>query len=52
LDETRRLALFDEIEALDAQVWLTGTDAALFRPLAGRAQFFAVADAKVIPARS
>jgi len=52
LDETRRLALFDEIEALDAQVWLTGTDAALFRPLAGRAQFFTVADAHVTPARA
>ena len=52
LDETRRMALFDEIQVLDAQVWLTGTDAALFRPLAGRAQFFTVADAKVTPARA
>jgi len=50
LDETRRMALFDEIQALDAQVWLTGTDATLFRPLAGRAQFFAVADARVTAA--
>lgn len=50
LDETRRLALFDEVVALDAQVWLTGTDAALFAPLDGRAQFFAVADARVTPA--
>jgi DNA replication and repair protein RecF len=46
------MALFDEIGVLDAQVWLTGTDAALFRPLAGRAQFFTVVDAQVTPARA
>jgi len=46
--DTRRLnALFDEILCLGAQVWLTGTDAGLFKPLAGRAQFFDVADGTV-----
>ncbi len=46
--DTRRLeALFDEITRLGAQVWMTGTDAALFRPLSGRAQFFTVAEATV-----
>lgn len=47
LDEARRLALYDEITGLGAQAWLTGTDGQLFRPLRGRAQFFAVADARV-----
>ena len=48
LDETRRRALLDEIPAL-GQVWLTGTDAALFEPLGSRAQFFRVADAEITP---
>ena len=47
LDEIRRIALYDEIQALGAQAWLTGTDAQLFRPLRGFAQFFRVADASV-----
>jgi DNA replication and repair protein RecF len=38
LDKTRRAALFDEIEALGLQAFLTGTDEALFEALAGRAQ--------------
>ena len=49
LDEIRLQALFDEISGLGAQVWLTGTDAGLFAPLAGRAQFFAVNDGTVTP---
>jgi DNA replication and repair protein RecF len=44
LDEARRNALFDALSEIGAQVWLTGTDAELFHPLAGRAQFFAVAE--------
>ena len=47
LDARRLAALFDEITRLGAQVWMTGTDDALFRPLAGRAQFFTVAEATV-----
>jgi DNA replication and repair protein RecF len=50
LDETRRKTLFDEILALGAQAWLTGTDAHLFRPLRGLAQFYGVADATLNPA--
>jgi DNA replication and repair protein RecF len=38
LDARRRAALFDEIEALGLQAFLTGTDAMLFEALAGRAQ--------------
>ena len=50
LDAARRQALFDEILALGAQAWLAGTEAELFRPLAGRAQFFTVAEAVATPA--
>ncbi len=45
LDAERRAALFVEILALKTQAWLTGTDAALFAPLRGAAQFLDVADA-------
>jgi len=38
LDPVRRAALFDEIEALGLQAFLTGTDEALFNDLKGRAQ--------------
>lgn len=51
LDDIRRGALFDEISTLGAQVWLTGTDADLFTPLAGRGQFFNVADGALAPVR-
>lgn len=43
LDADRRAALHDEICALDAQCFLTGTGPELFDSLAGRAQFLAVA---------
>ena len=42
LDAERRRALFDELPALGAQAWLTGTDAALFAPLGDAAQAFTV----------
>jgi DNA replication and repair protein RecF len=45
LDAARRAALFEAVCALGAQAWLTGTDAATFAPLGGRAQFFTVQDA-------
>ena len=51
LDAIRRTALFEEILALDLQAWLTGTEAALFAELGGRAQFFGVREAVVTPAR-
>ena len=57
LDSDRRAALFDEIEGLGAQAWMTGTDAALFDALRGRACFvtagngaLAVADRPDTPA--
>jgi len=42
LDSRRRAALFEEILALGAQAWMTGTDHSLFEGLKGRADVFAV----------
>jgi DNA replication and repair protein RecF len=47
LDAERRLALFDEVVALGVQSWMTGTDAELFAPLAGRAQILRVNDGSI-----
>jgi DNA replication and repair protein RecF len=38
LDPGRRAALFDILDELGVQAFLTGTDAALFEAIAGRAQ--------------
>ena len=42
LDSVRRAALFEEISALGAQAWMTGTDLSLFE--AAKAQIFEVQD--------
>ncbi len=47
LDVVRRAALFEEMLALGAQAWLTGTEEDLFHPLGDRAQFFRVRDAVI-----
>jgi DNA replication and repair protein RecF len=47
LDAERRAGLFDEVVALGAQSWMSGTDADLFKPLAGRAQVLHVADGTI-----
>ena len=44
LDATRRAALYDEICALNAQAWMTGTGAELFDDLGDRAQYLEVAE--------
>ncbi len=44
LDADRRAALFDEICALEAQAWMTGTGPELFAELGERAQHFEVTD--------
>lgn len=44
LDDSRRAALFDEIEALQLQAVMTGTERGLFGALDGRARFVRVAD--------
>jgi DNA replication and repair protein RecF len=47
LDEPRRRALFEGLRDGGAQAWLTGTDAAVFAPLAGDAQFVKVASGQL-----
>ena len=47
LDAQRRTALFEELLALGAQVWLTGTDVEVFDELRDAAQFFQVRDARI-----
>ncbi len=42
LDARRREALFEEILALRAQAWMTGTDLSLFESLGARADIFSV----------
>ncbi|SLN45147.1 DNA replication and repair protein RecF [Roseovarius litorisediminis] len=44
LDASRRAALYDEICALGAQAWMTGTGAELFTELGDRAQHIEVAE--------
>lgn len=48
LDGLRRAALFEEILALGAQAFMTGTDAALFADLGSRAQYFTVRGGTVV----
>ncbi len=49
LDEERRHALFDEIENMGTQAWMTGTDYQLFSELGTRAQFLTVSDGTASP---
>ncbi|MGE4611967.1 MAG: DNA replication/repair protein RecF [Paracoccaceae bacterium] len=44
LDADRRAALYDEICALGAQAWMTGTGPELFEALGGRANFIEVSE--------
>ncbi|HEX3862940.1 MAG TPA: DNA replication/repair protein RecF [Stellaceae bacterium] len=44
LDAVRRAALFDIVAGLESQVWITGTDVAMFAPLHGTARFLSVND--------
>ena len=50
LDVKRRAALFEEILALGAQAWMTGTDMSLFEPLGPRASRFSVVAGKFVRA--
>ncbi|MEM1318302.1 MAG: DNA replication/repair protein RecF [Pseudomonadota bacterium] len=47
LDAQRRAALFDLIDTIGCQAWMTGTDAPLFDALQNRAQYFTVDDGTV-----
>jgi DNA replication and repair protein RecF len=42
LDPLRRAALFDRVDAVGGQAFMTGTDRALFDALGERAQYFRV----------
>ena len=44
LDADRRAALYDELTALKAQAWMTGTEDHLFDALGSRAQYISVAE--------
>ncbi|MEQ6249589.1 DNA replication/repair protein RecF [Sulfitobacter sp. HNIBRBA3233] len=44
LDAGRRAALYDEISALGAQAWMTGTEDGLFEAMGGRAQTLLVTE--------
>lgn len=48
LDPRRRAGLFDALDALPGQVWMTGADPALFADLAGRADVIRVVDGRVV----
>jgi DNA replication and repair protein RecF len=47
LDEGRRAALYQELNRLGAQAWMTGTDRSLFEALAGQARHFTIRDARI-----
>jgi DNA replication and repair protein RecF len=54
LDPARRSALYGELQALGAQVWMTGADPAAFAEIEPRAQVFEVSPGRVArkPARA
>ncbi len=49
LDARRRRALFAILEEIGCQAFMTGTDAALFEDMRGRARFYAVSAEGVVP---
>ena len=51
LDPERRAALYDALDRLGAQVWMTGADPAAFTDIASRADVFAVGPGTVAPTR-
>jgi DNA replication and repair protein RecF len=49
LDPMRRAALYGELDALGAQAWITGADAAAFADIAARSEVFEVLPGRVKP---
>lgn len=49
LDEGRRATLFDLVDGLGGQAFMTGTDQSMFAALGERAQFFTVSHGSVTP---
>jgi len=52
LDSLRRGALFEVLQELGAQVFMTGTDEGAFAPLGGRAQRLSVSDGRILEAEA
>lgn len=52
LDETRREALYEALQGLGAQAWLTGTDRHSFEAFGAAAQYVGVRDGRLIPLTS
>lgn len=48
LDEGRRAALFDLVDGLGGQAFMTGTDETMFAALGKRAQFFTISQGKIL----
>jgi DNA replication and repair protein RecF len=47
LDLRRRAALYEQLTDLGGQVWMTGTDAALFNGMPADSRLFRVWDARI-----
>jgi DNA replication and repair protein RecF len=47
LDPARRSALYAELDALGAQAWMTGADAAVFAEIEGSSEVFEVLPGEV-----
>ncbi len=52
LDEDRRDALFERLQNLGGQVWMSGTDPVLFNSIKNSAQFFDIENAQIKPKKS
>ena len=50
LDPRRRAGLFETLETLGGQVWMTGADPDLFAELAGRADLLSVSPGRCVDA--
>lgn len=48
LDAARRVALFDVLDSLGGQVWMTGTDEGLFEAIQEKAVFYRVKNGQVV----
>jgi DNA replication and repair protein RecF len=49
LDPSRRIALFDELARLGAQVWMTGADPAAFSDIGSSGEIFDVENGRIVP---
>src|SRR2546429_5440338 len=49
LDPSRRAALYDELDKLGAQAWMTGADPAAFAQIENRAELFQVSPGRIEP---